>query len=99
MSLQYTEWLSALDFETQARIDNRMLRVKQGNLGDCENLKEGVFELRFLGAGPGYRIYFGKDELNIVLLLIGGIKRTQTKDIKKSKELWNEYKRSKNKNE
>jgi putative addiction module killer protein len=65
-----------------------------GNLGDNRNLGEGVHELR-IDYGPGYRIYFGLESNRVVLLLIGGDKSGQAKDIVKAKEFWADYKRRK----
>jgi len=87
----YSEWVDSLDKSTLARIDARITRIeKNGNLGDCEPVGEGVFEIKF-DFGPGYRIYFGnKTDTNLVLLL-GGYKKGQQKNIEKAKEYWREY--------
>jgi putative addiction module killer protein len=77
----FRRWLSALDIATRARIQARVLRFEEGNLGDHKQLGGGVWEAR-ITFGPGYRIYFGKDGPTIVLLLLGGDKGTQVKDIK-----------------
>jgi putative addiction module killer protein len=61
-----------------------------GNYGDFEPVGEGVFELRFIGKGPGYRVYFGIDG-DGVILLNGGSKGTQESDIKKAKTYWSDY--------
>jgi putative addiction module killer protein len=63
--------------------------VSQGNLGDCEPVGEGVSELR-IDIGPGYRVYFGEDG-DDVILLGGGDKSTQAADIKSAKERWRDY--------
>jgi putative addiction module killer protein len=65
----------------KAQVKNRLARVMVGNYGDCEYLRNGVHELR-IHYGAGYRIYFSELERTIVLLLVGGSKRTQKKDIK-----------------
>lgn len=67
-----------------------------GNYGDCKILKgtSGIYELR-IDCGPGYRIYFGKDSNTIVVLLVGGDKKNQDKDIEKVKKYWLDYKESK----
>jgi len=67
-------------------------RVSLGNLGDSHGLGEGVQELR-IDYGSGYRVYLGQEGETIVLLLCGGDKSTQTKDIEKAKRYWNEYRR------
>jgi putative addiction module killer protein len=64
----YREWLNGLDAATRARIQVRVFRFEQGNLGDHRQVGKGVWEAR-LDFGPGYRIYFGKDGQRIVILL------------------------------
>jgi len=87
----FTEWLTALrDKQGRKRIESRLLRLEQGNYGDCEPVGEGVFELRMF-FGPGYRVYFGEDAENIVVLLCGGDKNTQDHDIEAAKAYWKEY--------
>lgn len=67
-------WLDALrDKQGKRRIINRLIRVQQGNYGDVEPIGEGLSELR-LFFGPGYRVYFGEDAGNIVVILCGGDK-------------------------
>jgi putative addiction module killer protein len=86
----FREWLDSLDIATKARVQVRLLRVESGNLGDYKSIGEGVMELR-LDFGPGYRIYFAIDGGTIVLLLTGGNKGGQRKDIKHAQKLWAEY--------
>ena len=69
----------------------RLDRLEGGNFGDCQSVGSGVFELR-LHFGPGYRVYFGEVDRTIVLLLCGGDKSTQTRDIQRAKTYWLEYK-------
>jgi putative addiction module killer protein len=84
----FKEWLNSLqDKKVQTVILNRINRVRLGNLGDCKRLDEGVCELR-IHYGPGYRVYFGELEDVIVILLCGGTKRSQSRDIKRAKEYW-----------
>lgn len=88
----FSEWLDSLpDIKTKAIIRARLDRVEEGNLGDCEPVGEGVFELR-IHYGQGYRLYFGQDKKIIIILLLGGDKSTQGKDIEKAKEYWKNYK-------
>ena len=88
----YVDWLDSLrDPATQRRIIRRVLRVQDGNYGDYKPLKDGVFELR-LDFGSGYRVYFGEDGNKIVILLCGGDKSSQKRDIKTAKQYWKEYK-------
>lgn len=91
----FLKWLNSLDSSIRSRIDQRLLRLSLGNYGDYKFVNEGIYELRF-SFGSGYRIYFGKDGSKIVVLLTGGDKKTQRKDIKVAIEYWNEYKESKN---
>ena len=89
----FSEWLASLrDVKARAKIRVRLDRVSLGNLGDCHGVGEGVQELR-IDYGPGYRVYFGLEGQTIVLLLCGGDKSTQTKDIETAKRYWNEYRR------
>ncbi|MEY2831445.1 MAG: hypothetical protein RLZZ574_703 [Cyanobacteriota bacterium] len=90
----FDEWFDRLDFTLQARIDVRLDRVSLGNFGDRKSLEGGVFELRFQ-FGAGYRVYFGLDGNQVVLLLIGGSKKTQNKDIKTALRLWEAYQQEK----
>jgi putative addiction module killer protein len=87
----FTEWIERLAFNVQRIIYKRLDRIALGNFGDTKSLGDGVYELRF-DTGPGYRVYYGLDGDTIVLLLSGGDKSTQVKDIKQAKEYWNEYK-------
>lgn len=84
-------WLEALkDIRARAIIKARLGRVQLGNLGDYKPVGNGVYELR-IDVGPGYRIYFGIDGTKVILLLLGGSKRKQQRDIKKAKEYWQDY--------
>ena len=90
----YTEWFESIrDLKTRTQIQSRIDRIKSGNLGDHKSVGDGVFELRFR-SGPGYRIYFGQVGNTIVLLLCGGDKSSQSRDIKRAKAYWQEYKES-----
>jgi putative addiction module killer protein len=86
----YLEWLDALDWKTQERILNRIARMKRGQFGDFKALDVRLYELR-LFFGPGYRVYFGEHKGSVILLLNGGDKSTQKKDVKAAKECWNIY--------
>ena len=87
----FTDWLYGLrDIMGRKRILARVARLEQGNYGDCEPVGEGVSELRMF-FGPGYRVYFGEDENNIVVLLCGGDKGSQNQDIREAKAYWKEY--------
>ena len=87
----FTKWLEGLgDSNGRKRILVRLARLEQGNFGDCRPVGNGVSELR-LFFGPGYRVYFGEDENQIVVLLCGGDKGSQSQDIKIAKAYWKEY--------
>ncbi len=87
----FNDWLRGLrDSKTRRLILNRLLRVESGNYGDYKSLKDGVFELR-LDFGPGYRVYFGEDGDTVVVLLCGGDKSGQARDIDRAKAYWKEY--------
>ena len=89
----FTEWLESRDQKTQERIEARLDRLMGGNFGDCKSVGEGIFEIR-LHFGAGYRIYFGEVDNTIVLLLCGGDKSSQKRDIEHAKTYWQEYKES-----
>ncbi|MBK8892431.1 MAG: type II toxin-antitoxin system RelE/ParE family toxin [Dechloromonas sp.] len=83
----FDHWFSGLrDKHGKARIESRLRRVELGNPGDVKPVGEGVSELR-VDCGPGYRIYFVQRGVEIVVLLAGGDKRSQSKDIKAALEL------------
>lgn len=79
------EWIKSLDSLMKMRINNRIERIESGNLGDYRSLGAGLFEFRF-HFGPGYRLYFGIDGQSLILLLMGGDKSTQLRDINKALE-------------
>lgn len=89
----FREWLEGLkDREGRARIRVRINHLRLGNFGDCKSVGNGVHELR-ISFGPGYRIYFGKQGNTVVLLLYGGDKGSQTRDITLAKIYWDDYHR------
>ena len=90
----YREWLETLDVTSRARIQARVLRFSTENLGDHKNVGGGVWEARVM-FGPGYRIYFGKDGPQLVLLLLGGDKSTQTTDVARAQKSWSVYQEGK----
>jgi putative addiction module killer protein len=90
----FTQWESKLDKMARAVIIRRFDSVKLGNFGDIKRIQgAGIWELR-INYGPGYRIYFGKDGGRVIVLLIGGDKSSQIRDIAKAKQYWCEYKES-----
>jgi putative addiction module killer protein len=87
----FTNWFNSLrDVQGRQRIGTRLRRLEQGNYGDCQSIGEGISELRMF-FGPGYRVYFGEEGDNIVLLLCGGDKSSQTQDIEVAKAYWKEH--------
>jgi putative addiction module killer protein len=85
------DWLSALrDRQARARIRVRIDRLRLGNAGDARPVGRGVWELR-INYGPGYRVYYAQSESDILLLLCGGDKTTQTADIALAQAYWAEY--------
>jgi putative addiction module killer protein len=87
-----TQWLDSLrDPEARARIVARIDRLQIGLPGDWRNLGGGVCELR-VDYGPGYRLYYAQEGSTLILLLCGGDKRTQTKDIERAHAYWKDYK-------
>jgi putative addiction module killer protein len=78
----FAQWLDGLrDLRARARVQARIERLAQGNPGDVQPVGEGVSELR-INYGPGYRVYFKQRGGQVVILLAGGDKRTQAKDIR-----------------
>ena len=87
----FTSWLLGLrDQAGRAKIRARIARMQSGNFGDCKPVGTGVQELK-IRWGPGYRVYFGREGARIVVLLCGGDKSTQNKDIRQAQKYWKEY--------
>lgn len=83
----FASWLKSLkDRQAQARITDRLVRLESGLFGDVEPVGEGVSELR-LQFGPGYRVYFVQRGKTLIILLCGGDKSSQTRDIKEAKRI------------
>lgn len=85
----FRSWIEDLEKTSRAKIQARIFRVELGNLGNYKKLGDGVSELK-IDFGPGFRVYFGEEDGQIILLLIGGDKSSQKKDIQKAKDLWAE---------
>ncbi len=87
----FDEWFESIrEKTTRAKILTRLDRLRLGNFGDCKTIEGGITELR-IHYGPGLRIYYAKIENRIVLLLTGGDKGSQSRDIGKAKEYWEDY--------
>jgi len=89
----FAEWFNRLDPVTAVRIDRYIRRLEAGNFGAAKFLCSGVFELR-MDFGPGYRVYYGREGKDIVILLGGGDKRRQAADIAAAVERWKRHKQS-----
>ena len=90
----FAVWFEGLDAPAAARVTLALTRMEQGNLSNVESVGAGVFE-RKIDFGPGYRIYFGKDGERLIILVGGGTKKRQQKDIETAQARWADYKRRK----
>jgi putative addiction module killer protein len=87
----FEDWRDKVkDSKAKIAIDRRLYRVELGNFGDNKPCREGVWELR-IDIGPGYRVYYAQTRQTVVLLLCGGIKRSQDSDISKACEYWKDW--------
>ena len=90
-TVYFSKWLQKLkDIQGKVSILRRIKRVKEGNFGDYKSLGDNIYELR-ITVGAGYRVYYTQKGDEIIILLLGGDKSTQTKDIAKAKKLAKEY--------
>jgi len=89
-------WFGDLDARAAARVTVSLIRIEQGNLSNVEPVGSGVSECK-INVGPGYRIYFGQDGADLVILLVGGTKKRQSRDIAAAKAMWADYKARKTK--
>ena len=90
----FARWFESLNAPAAAKVTTALIRIEQGNFSNTKSVGAGVYECR-IDFGPGYRVYFGKDGDMIVILLGGGTKKRQDKDILTAKECWNDYKQRK----
>ena len=87
----FVRWLAGLkDRHARARIEVRLERLESGNFGSIRRLAGGIAELK-IHYGPGYRVYFGEDGSIVVILLSGGTKKLQTRDVKRAVRYWKDY--------
>ena len=92
-SSKYDEWIAQLrDPRAVSRIRMRVRRLADGNPGDAKSVGEGAMEMR-IHYGPGYRVYFTRRGSELVILLVGGDKSTQSHDIELAKEIANKFKK------
>ena len=90
----FAHWFEGLDGRAAARVSTNLYRLEAGNWSNVKSVGSGVFEQR-IDFGPGYRIYFGQDGDVLIVLLGGGSKKGQQRDIKHAQDRWAEYKRRK----
>ena len=93
-SSPFGRWVGRLDRHATARVATALYRMEIGNLSNAKGVGGGVLEYR-IDFGPGYRIYFGRDGDALIILLGGGTKARQQRDIEEAVALWREYRRSK----
>lgn len=87
----YRRWYTQIkDQAAQIAISNRISRIRSGNFGDYKRLSKDLYELR-IHYGPGYRVYFEVFQSDIVILLCGGTKGTQQRDIRRAQNYWNDF--------
>ena len=90
----FGRWFDGLDARAATRVRTALARMETGNLSNVRGVGSGVLERR-IHVGPGYRVYFGKDGDTLIVLLGGGTKVRQHRDIEDARALWREYKRRK----
>jgi len=88
----FAEWFHALDSVAAAKVTTAVRRLELGNFSNVKGVGAGVFEYR-IDFGPGYRVYFGKDGDTVVILLGGGTKKRQGRDVAIAQERWADYKK------
>src|SRR6201992_3207199 len=87
-------WFADLEPVARAKVTRAIIRLEQGNFSNVKSVGEGVLEYR-IDFGAGYRVYFGRDGEALVILLTGGTKRRQQRDIDAAHAYWQDYKQSK----
>jgi len=90
----FADWFAGLDPVAAAKVTVVLARIGQGNLSNVKGVGAGVLEYR-LDFGPGYRVYFGRDGDVLVILLAGGTKKRQQRDIEAAQARWADYKQRK----
>ena len=86
----FDRWMRRQTPYLRSRVQTRIDRIELGNFGDHRSLGTGIYELR-LNFGAGYRIYYGRDGYDIVVLLVAGAKNRQSRDISLAKSCWGAY--------
>jgi putative addiction module killer protein len=87
----FGSWFNRLDAQAAAKVTAALARLEGGNTSNVKSVGGGVRELK-IDFGPGYRVYFGFAGFEIVILLAGGTKKGQEKDIERAKKRWADYK-------
>lgn len=90
----FGDWFDELDTTAAAKVTMALARMEQGNLSNAKCVGEGVLEYR-IDFGPGYRVYFGRDARTLVILLGGGTKQRQQRDIGHARRRWADYRQRK----
>jgi putative addiction module killer protein len=90
----FAKWFADLEPVARAKVTRAIVRLEQGNLSNVKSVGEGVLEYR-IDFGPGYRVYFGRDGDVLVILLTGGTKKRQQRDIDAAHDYWRDYKQGK----
>lgn len=90
----FDEWFDALDTQAALKVTTAIARIGTGNLGDVKPVGQGVSERR-ITFGPGYRLCYGQDGQKLVVLLTGGTKKRQSRDIEQAQACWADYKKRK----
>ena len=93
-SSPFGRWFDGLDAGAATRVRTILARMESGNLSNVRGVGSGVLERR-IHIGPGYRVYFGRDGDTLIVLLGGGTKERQQREIEDARDLWQEYKRRK----
>ena len=91
---RFANWFESLDPSAAAKVTIALTRMEQGNFSNAKGVGAGVYEYK-IDFGPGYHIYFGRDGDRLVILLGGGTKKRQNKDIQDAQACWSDYKRRK----
>jgi putative addiction module killer protein len=90
----FAAWFEELNAQAAAKVSVAIIRLGQGNFSNVKGVGSGVYEYT-IDFGPGYRVYFGRDGERLVILLGGGTKKRQQRDIATANVLWQDYKRRK----
>lgn len=93
-SSPFARWFDELDAQAAAKVTVALQRLRQGNLSNTKSVGAGVLEYR-IDFGPGYRVYFGRDGEQIIVLVGGGTKKRQQRDIETAQARWADYRRRK----